>query len=81
MRAVRAAGIPAPKVITYGSHPDTPYAPVSILMARLPGMELAEIFETEDGLNDGGPRGDHGGTARHARRHALLDCPRRDFAT
>lgn len=52
MRAVRAAGIPAPKVISYGSHPDTPHAPVSILMTRLPGTELADIFEDEGGLDD-----------------------------
>ncbi|KAJ4416852.1 hypothetical protein N0V82_006491 [Gnomoniopsis sp. IMI 355080] len=53
MRAVRAAGFPAPRVISYGSHPDTPYAPVSILMTRLPGVELAEVFEEDDGLEDG----------------------------
>lgn len=50
MRAVRDAGFPAPKVISYGSHPDTPYAPVSILMTRLPGTELAGVFD--DGLDD-----------------------------
>lgn len=52
MRAVRAAGIPGPKVISYGSHPDTPHAPVSILMTRLPGIELSEVYEDEGGLDD-----------------------------
>lgn len=45
MRAVRAAGIPAPKVIAYGDHPDTPWAPISILMTRLPGEEMGEVYE------------------------------------
>ncbi|PNY26289.1 Uncharacterized protein TCAP_03780 [Tolypocladium capitatum] len=45
MRAIRRAGIPAPKVVSYGEHPDTPWAPVSILMTRLPGEELGDIFE------------------------------------
>ncbi|KAI3391662.1 hypothetical protein diail_6973 [Diaporthe ilicicola] len=50
MRAVRAAGFPAPRVISYGLHSKTPHAPVSILMTRLPGIELAEVFD--DGLED-----------------------------
>lgn len=36
----RSAGFPVPKVISYGEHPDTPHAPVSILMARVPGRDL-----------------------------------------
>lgn len=47
MRAIRAAGFPAPRVISYGAHPETPYAPVSILMTRLPGIELAEVFDDD----------------------------------
>lgn len=50
MRAVRAAGFPAPRVLCYGAHPETPHAPVSILMTRLPGVELAEVFD--DDLED-----------------------------
>ena len=44
MMAIRKAGIPAPRVISYGEHSWTPWAPVSILMTRLPGVELDEIF-------------------------------------
>lgn len=44
MRAVRAAGIPAPKVVSYGEHPETPWAPVSILTTRLPGAELGRAY-------------------------------------
>jgi aminoglycoside phosphotransferase len=47
-RAVRAAGIPAPKIITYGVHPDKPWAPVSILMTRLPGLELGDMQDFLD---------------------------------
>lgn len=36
----RSAGFPVPKIISYGDHPDTPWAPVSILMTRIPGKEL-----------------------------------------
>ncbi|EFY89575.1 hypothetical protein MAC_04430 [Metarhizium acridum CQMa 102] len=45
MRAIRAAGVPCPKVISYGEHPHTPWAPVSILMTRLPGEELDVAYE------------------------------------
>lgn len=46
MQVARAAGFPVPKVICYGDHPDTPHAPVSILMTRLPGEELGQMYET-----------------------------------
>lgn len=46
MQVARAAGFPVPKVICYGDHPDTPHAPVSILMTRLPGKELGRVYET-----------------------------------
>lgn len=45
MRVARSAGFPVPKVLSYGEHPNTPHAPVSILMTRLPGQELGEIYE------------------------------------
>jgi aminoglycoside phosphotransferase (APT) family kinase protein len=43
----RSAGFPVPKIISYGEHPDTPHAPVSILMTRVPGEDLGnpEIYE------------------------------------
>lgn len=41
-----------PKIISYGEHPDTPHALVSILMTRTPGRDLGdpELYEdmTED---------------------------------
>ena len=46
MQIARAAGFPVPRVISYGDHPDTPHAPVSILMTRLPGVELGQAYET-----------------------------------
>lgn len=50
-QAARAAGLPVPKVICYGEHPDMPHAPVSILMTRMPGRELSQelwkSFDTE----------------------------------
>jgi len=42
----RAAGLPTPKIISYGEHPNTPHAPVSILMTRLPGRELGQVYES-----------------------------------
>jgi aminoglycoside phosphotransferase len=45
MIMMRRAGFPVPMVISYGDHPDWPNAPVSILMTRLPGKELAEMYE------------------------------------
>jgi hypothetical protein len=49
MIMMRSAGFPVPKVISYGEHPNTPHAPVSILMTRVPGKDLGEIYEQ---LND-----------------------------
>ncbi|KAJ5573935.1 kinase-like protein [Penicillium hispanicum] len=46
MQVARAAGFPVPRVISYGEHPDTPHAPVSILMTRMPGAELGQVYET-----------------------------------
>jgi hypothetical protein len=48
MRIVRIAGVPSPLVISYGEHPGTPRAPTSILMTRLPGVELGEVYEKLD---------------------------------
>lgn len=45
MLMARAAGLPVPFVISYGDHLDTPHAPVSILMTRVPGHELGEVYE------------------------------------
>jgi hypothetical protein len=45
MKVARAAGFPVPKVITYGEHPAYPHAPISILMTRLPGRELGQVYE------------------------------------
>ncbi|TVY41510.1 hypothetical protein LOCC1_G006535 [Lachnellula occidentalis] len=42
----RTAGFPTPKIISYGDHPDTPHAPVSILMTRLPGREIGQAYES-----------------------------------
>ncbi|GKZ35261.1 hypothetical protein AbraIFM66950_005855 [Aspergillus brasiliensis] len=46
MQVVRKAGLPVPKVICYGDHPDTPRAPVSILMTRVSGTELGQVYKT-----------------------------------
>ncbi|KGO70808.1 Aminoglycoside phosphotransferase [Penicillium expansum] len=46
MQVARSAGLPFPRVICYGDHPDTPHAPVSILMTRIPGEELGRVYET-----------------------------------
>ena len=43
---MRAAGLPAPLIICYGDHADTPHAPVSILMTRLPGKDMGQVYET-----------------------------------
>ncbi|KAI9824039.1 MAG: hypothetical protein M1832_002107 [Thelocarpon impressellum] len=48
MQVCRAAGLPVPRVISYGMHPSMPHAPVSILMTRLPGRELGLAW---DGLD------------------------------
>ena len=39
-RAVYDVGVPVPRIISYGAHPDCPHAPLSILMTRLPGTTL-----------------------------------------
>ena len=44
MRATRAAGSLVPKVLCYGEHPDMTHAPVSILMTRIPGQCLGEVY-------------------------------------
>jgi Phosphotransferase enzyme family len=41
-----AAGLPVPRILCYGDHPDSPHAPVSILMTRLPGREIGEAYES-----------------------------------
>lgn len=46
MQVARRAGFPVPRVICYGEHPDAPHAPVSILMTRVPGKELGQVYET-----------------------------------
>ncbi|KUI56082.1 hypothetical protein VP1G_03404 [Cytospora mali] len=51
IRAACAAEFSAPKVISYGTHPETPYVPASILITRLPGVELANVCK--DGLEHG----------------------------
>lgn len=45
MEVARRAGLPVPRVICYGEHPDSPHAPVSILMTRIPGDELGRVYE------------------------------------
>ncbi|KAK7541921.1 kinase-like domain-containing protein [Phyllosticta citribraziliensis] len=44
-KMARAAGLPVPRIISYGEHPDTPHAVVSILMTRLPGEELGQVYD------------------------------------
>ncbi|PWY80765.1 kinase-like protein [Aspergillus sclerotioniger CBS 115572] len=46
MQVARKAGLPVPRVICYGEHPDSPHAPISILMTRVPGKELGQVYET-----------------------------------
>ena len=41
MKMMYEAGIPIPRVISYAEHVDTPHAPVSILMTRMPGTDLS----------------------------------------
>lgn len=45
MQVARNAGLPVPRVICYSAHPDTPHAPVSILMTRVPGEALGRVYE------------------------------------
>jgi hypothetical protein len=37
---MRFAGFPTPKIISYGDHPSSPHAPMTILMTRIPGKDL-----------------------------------------
>ncbi|KAJ5104916.1 hypothetical protein NUU61_002263 [Penicillium alfredii] len=46
MQVARKAGFPVRRVIGYGEHPDAPHAPVSILLTRVPGEELGQVYET-----------------------------------
>lgn len=46
MQVVRAAGFPAPKFLCVGDHPETPHAPTSILMTRILGQELGDVYES-----------------------------------
>ncbi|KAI5209071.1 APH-domain-containing protein [Aureobasidium subglaciale] len=46
MDAARRAGIPVPRIICYGDHADAPHAPISILVTRLPGQDLGEVYKT-----------------------------------
>ena len=48
MQVARAAGLPVPKVICYGDHPESPHAPLSILMTRIPGHEIGQVYEKLD---------------------------------
>lgn len=41
-----AAGLPTPRIICYGDHPEIPHAPVLILMTRLPGMEIGQVYKS-----------------------------------
>ncbi|PLN74798.1 protein kinase-like protein [Aspergillus taichungensis] len=45
MEVARRAGLPVPRVICYGEHLDSPHAPISILMTRVPGDELGRVYE------------------------------------
>ncbi|PKY08753.1 phosphotransferase family protein [Aspergillus campestris IBT 28561] len=45
MEVARRAGLPVPRVICYGEHADSPHAPVSIPMTRIPGDELGRVYE------------------------------------
>ncbi|KAL2865058.1 phosphotransferase family protein [Aspergillus lucknowensis] len=46
MEVARRAGLPVPRVICYAEHPDSPHAPVSTLMTRIPGDELGVVYKT-----------------------------------
>ncbi|RAH65617.1 uncharacterized protein BO66DRAFT_414994 [Aspergillus aculeatinus CBS 121060] len=46
MQVARQAGLPVPRVICYGEHADSPHAPVSILITRVPGKELGQVYDT-----------------------------------
>ncbi|KIW14742.1 hypothetical protein PV08_07526 [Exophiala spinifera] len=46
MQMARAAGMPVPKVLCYGEHPGS-WRPISILMTRLPGIDLYNSFDLQ----------------------------------
>ncbi|KZF22517.1 hypothetical protein L228DRAFT_127872 [Xylona heveae TC161] len=49
MQMARAAGMPVPKVLACGEHPNDPYNRfVSILMTRLPGISLENSYSSLD---------------------------------
>ena len=52
MQFARSAGLPVPKLICYGEHPNDKRAPASILMTRMPGdilfQELWEWYSPEE---------------------------------
>jgi hypothetical protein len=49
MQMARAAGMPVPKVISCGEHPNEPYNHFwSILMTRLPGISLENSYDPPD---------------------------------
>lgn len=45
MMAIQKAGFPCPIVISVGEHRNSPAAPVSILMTRIPGEQLDEVYD------------------------------------
>jgi len=46
MQVARAAGFPVPRVICYGEHPESPHALISIIMTRMPGFELGQVYKS-----------------------------------
>ncbi|EFE44646.1 hypothetical protein TRV_00573 [Trichophyton verrucosum HKI 0517] len=55
MQMVAAAGIPTPKILCYGEHPNDPYnRHISILMTRLPGITLENSRDPLD-IETSGP--------------------------
>ncbi|KAJ5737620.1 uncharacterized protein N7483_002745 [Penicillium malachiteum] len=47
MQMARAAGMPVPKVLSCGEHPNEPYNRLwSILMTRLPGIQLENSYDS-----------------------------------
>ncbi|KAL4881776.1 kinase-like domain-containing protein [Aspergillus karnatakaensis] len=53
MQMARAAGMPVPKVISCGDHPNEPCLSFSILMTRLPGFDLFNLDEPFDPDHEG----------------------------
>jgi len=50
IQVARAAGFPVPRVICYGEHLDSPHAPISIIMTKMQGSELGQVYKS---LNPG----------------------------